>query len=214
MKEEIPEIWRASNLGMITGPIATHPVVRTHAEPPAAPTAPLGGALGEDTAEMCVFETNGYDKERDYCIPEDETGAAAQGVYVSLVKNPERFTGYSGEHAHAVWREIYRENCFEMQTLATREEEEEEVVQEKGMSGGTAMSDLEAVMSGRTKGLRVSGATLQQEYNQLRLDNTCLEKRVFWRLISGMHTSISTHLCWDYLNQTTGKWVLLLLSVY
>jgi hypothetical protein len=151
---------------------------------------------------MCVFEQNGYDKERDYCIPEDESGTP-QGVYVSLVKNPERFTGYSGEHAHAVWREIYRENCFEMQS---QDPHEEHGVAEKGL-GGSAMSDLEAVMSGRTKGLRVSGATLAQEYNQLRLDNTCLEKRVFWRLISGMHTSISTHLCWDYLNQTTGKWV-------
>jgi hypothetical protein len=80
---------------------------------------------------------------------------------------------------------------------------------EKGHSGqmGPAMSDLEAVMSGRTQRQRVSGATLQQEYNQLQLENTCLEKRVFWRLISGMHTSISTHLCWDYLNQTTGQWV-------
>jgi len=29
---------------------------------------------------------------------------------------------------------------------------------------------------------------------------------VFWRLISGMHTSISTHLAWDYLNQSTGQW--------
>jgi hypothetical protein len=199
-KEEIPEIWRASNLGKVTGPIATHPVSSALSEP-AAPTAPLGGALGEDTAEMCVFEQNGYDKERDYCIPEDETGTP-QGVYVSLVKNPERFTGYSGEHAHAVWREIYRENCFEMQSQDAHEENFEE----KGQSG-SAMVDLEAVMSGRTKGLRLSGATLDQEYNQLRLDNTCLEKRVFWRLISGMHTSISTHLCWDYLNQTTGQWV-------
>ncbi|CRK25128.1 hypothetical protein BN1708_014150 [Verticillium longisporum] len=34
----------------------------------------------------------------------------------------------------------------------------------------------------------------------------CLEKRVFYRVISGMHASISTHLCWDFLNQTTGQW--------
>jgi hypothetical protein len=40
----------------------------------------------------------------------------------------------------------------------------------------------------------------------LPFDNECLEKRVFHRLISGMHASISTHLCWDYLNKTTGQW--------
>lgn len=32
--------------------------------------------------------------------------------YVDLLINPERFTGYSGETAHRVWRAIYEENCF------------------------------------------------------------------------------------------------------
>ncbi|KAK5241154.1 endoplasmic oxidoreductin-1, partial [Cryomyces antarcticus] len=40
----------------------------------------------------------------------------------------------------------------------------------------------------------------------LDFEDECLEKRVFYRVISGMHASISTHLCWDYLNQTTGNW--------
>ncbi len=40
----------------------------------------------------------------------------------------------------------------------------------------------------------------------LEHEDECLEKRVFYRVISGMHASISTHLCWDFLNQTTGKW--------
>lgn len=33
-------------------------------------------------------------------------------VYVDLRKNPERFTGYSGESSRRVWRAIYLENCF------------------------------------------------------------------------------------------------------
>jgi len=40
----------------------------------------------------------------------------------------------------------------------------------------------------------------------LEAEDECLEKRVFYRVMSGMHASISTHLCWDFLNQTTGKW--------
>lgn len=32
--------------------------------------------------------------------------------YVDLLLNPERFTGYTGEPAHRVWRAIYDENCF------------------------------------------------------------------------------------------------------
>lgn len=206
VQEEIPEIWRASILGQVSGPIATHPILPTPFRTEnqnAEVTAPLGGALGQDAAEMCIFERNGYDSERDYCIPEDETGNP-EGVYVSLVNNPERFTGYAGEHAHAVWREIYRENCFEMKA---EEDGGEDTFEKSQGQMGPAMTDLEAVMLGRTQRQRVSGATLAQEYDQLQLENTCLEKRVFWRLISGMHTSISTHLCWDYLNQTTGKWV-------
>lgn len=149
---------------------------------------------------MCIFET-GYDAERDYCIPDDES-AMSEGVYVSLVNNPERFTGYAGDHANAVWKEIYRENCFEMQPQT---HEEKALLSRSQLVQGTAKSDLEAVMLG-LNGKRVSVMETEM-YNQLTLENTCLEKRVFWRLISGMHTSISTHLAWDYLNQTTGQWV-------
>lgn len=56
-------------------------------------------------------------------------------------------------------------------------------------------------------------------------DAHCLEKRVYYKVISGMlktrsfrhfihhshpkglHASISTHICHEYLNQTTGEWV-------
>lgn len=39
-------------------------------------------------------------------------------------------------------------------------------------------------------------------------DNTevCTEKRVFYKLISGLHASISTHICYDWLDVKTGEW--------
>lgn len=37
---------------------------------------------------------------------------AEHGVYVNLLQNPERFTGYSGPSAMRVWRSIQQENCF------------------------------------------------------------------------------------------------------
>jgi len=37
-------------------------------------------------------------------------------------------------------------------------------------------------------------------------DAECLEKRVYYRIISGLHASISTHVCYENLNQTTGEW--------
>ena len=38
------------------------------------------------------------------------------------------------------------------------------------------------------------------------LDDECLEQRAFYRIVSGMHASISTHICYDYFNQTSGEW--------
>ena len=37
-----------------------------------------------------------------------------EAVYVNLTKNPESFTGYSGESANKVWLSIYNENCFKI----------------------------------------------------------------------------------------------------
>lgn len=37
----------------------------------------------------------------------------------------------------------------------------------------------------------------------------CLEKRVYYKIVSGLHASISTHICMEHLNQTTGEWVCL-----
>lgn len=64
-------------------------------------------------------------------------------VYVDLLENPERHTGYEGASPHRIWRAIYEENCFE----------------EAGQ---------------------------------------CLEKRVFYRLMSGLQSSITTHIAADF----------------
>ncbi|THG99361.1 hypothetical protein EW026_g2962 [Hermanssonia centrifuga] len=37
-------------------------------------------------------------------------------------------------------------------------------------------------------------------------DGQCLEQRVYYKIISGLHASISTHICQEDFNQTTGKW--------
>ncbi|KAJ3887831.1 endoplasmic reticulum Oxidoreductin 1-domain-containing protein [Lentinula edodes] len=47
---------------------------------------------------------------------------------------------------------------------------------------------------------RRSDATLQDDEEQ------CLEEKVYNKVISGLHASISTHICLDYLDQTTGEW--------
>ena len=78
---------------------------------------------------------------------------------MDLLKNPERFTGYSGPSAHRVWNSIYQENCFK--------------------------EDVSSYQSLLTLGSAGS----------------CLEKRVFYRVISGLHASINVHLSAEYLLQ-------------
>jgi len=98
-----------------------------------------------------------------------------EGDYVDLSVVPEHYTGYSGEKAHRVWRAIYEENCF-------------------------GLSEYD-IISGR------SSAGLPDTMNEHlgEGDEQCLEKRVYYKVISGLHASISTHICHGDLNQTTGE---------
>lgn len=191
-EEDIPPIWRAEELGKLAGPKASHPETRHPDEP-----SPLAGALGEETEESCVVEEDECD-ERDYCLPEDES-LGGRGDYVSLIENPERFTGYAGAGAANVWKAIYRENCF------SKPADEDTLVSSGQMPGFTGFSgrNSEAAL-GFVNVMQEKG---KHELGDLDVDDECLEKRVFYRIISGMHASISMHLCWDYLNQSTGQWV-------
>lgn len=83
-------------------------------------------------------------EDLDYCELDDDNNCD----YISLVDNPERFTGYGGDQAHTVWNAIYHENCF---------------------CGGPEHAE------------------------------SCARKMLFGRIVSGMHTSISTHLAYEYL---------------
>lgn len=104
-------------------------------------------------------------------------------VYVDLLANPERFTGYAGPSASRVWKAIYEENCFDLVVpyhdgSAPPEEGEsksETLVSEAqmGLLGvSKARGELGRLM-GSVAGPRDGG------------EDMCLEKRVFYRLISG-----------------------------
>ncbi|PFH61866.1 hypothetical protein XA68_15994 [Ophiocordyceps unilateralis] len=202
-EEDVPEVWRAHELSKLEGPRAKHPGRREQRQ---HPDRPLQGELGEGVGESCVVEYDDECDERDYCVPEDESDAS-KGDYVSLLRNPERFTGYGGESAHQVWDAIYRENCFSRSSFPRSAH-----LGSPTTADGPAARDLKHVMdaAGRL-------AQLQAERQQrpkvpfvastgFEADDECLEKRVFYRVVSGMHASISAHLCWGFLNQMTGEW--------
>ncbi|KAK4218300.1 endoplasmic reticulum Oxidoreductin 1-domain-containing protein [Rhypophila decipiens] len=202
-EEDIPEVWRASQLGKLEGPHAKHPGKRAQKE---RPLKPLEGKLGANVGESCVVEYDDECDDRDYCVPEDES-AGSKGDYVSLLQNPERFTGYAGDGARQLWDAIYRENCFQRSSFPGSAS-----LGKITTPKGPAAMDFKAVIeaAGRHQNLEQ-----QRQQNPLtpfvaktglEYEDECLEKRVFYRVMSGMHASISTHLCWDFLNQTTGKW--------
>ncbi|KAK0770625.1 endoplasmic oxidoreductin-1 [Friedmanniomyces endolithicus] len=193
---QIPQIWRAEKLSALEGPKAQHPGRQQQRER----QRPLLDQLGTGVGESCVVEYDDECDDRDYCVPEDET-ASGKGDYVSLAENPERFTGYAGEGAHQVWEAIYRENCFSRPSTGGNSASMPGLpAQFPTLSENQAHAamDFKHVMKAAIK----SGVAEQA----LDTEEECLEKRVFYRVISGMHASISTHLCHDYLNQTTGQW--------
>lgn len=118
-----------------------------------------------------------YYRDSDYCFLDDNT----EGDYFDLQLVPERYTGYSGHDARRVWRSIYEENCF-------------------GLS--------EPSLVGRSPSPVTLPDTMIEALHDDGVDSPaqCLEKRVYYKVISGLHASISTHICHEYLNQTTGKW--------
>ncbi|KAL3422140.1 endoplasmic Reticulum Oxidoreductin 1 [Phlyctema vagabunda] len=204
-EDDIPEIWRAEELGRLQGPKAEHPGRRLQQS--RGPERPLQGELGDDVGESCVVEYDDECDDRDYCVPEDE-GAESKGDYVSLVDNRERFTGYAGEGAAQVWNTIYRENCFSKSSFPKSASLGKSLLGPVGPAADALRSVLQE--QGRQQALeerqKVTPSTPFVTETGLEHEDECLEKRVFYRVISGMHASISTHLCWEYLNQTTGEW--------
>lgn len=107
-------------------------------------------------------EEAGHDEA---CTCEDldyfQSDEGSDCVFVDLVENPERFTGYGGVQSFDVWKAIYSENCFPNTNPMSLEDE--------------------------------------SEHEQ------CVEKNLFYRLISGLHASIAVHLSNEYLDPTTGE---------
>lgn len=126
-------------------------------------------------------------KEQDYCVLDGDNGMpsskpsfaleniidlnshcdtllVSDGVYVDLLANPERFTGYSGKSAHRIWRAIYEDNCFDVPQRPV-------------------FSPFPPTPPSKRVGLQSSPELIES----VSPDNeTCLEKRVYYKLLSGL----------------------------
>ncbi|XP_066550356.1 ERO1-like protein alpha [Amia ocellicauda] len=140
------------------------------------------GAVDSSLSEktrQALLEWNRHDDEADRFCEADDEDSP-DSQYVDLLLNPERFTGYKGPEAWQIWNSIYEENCFKPYTVKR------------------PLNPL-ASYAGKDEG--------RTFYRWL--EGLCVEKRAFFRLISGLHASINVHLSARYLlddNWYERKW--------
>ncbi|KAG5462163.1 MAG: endoplasmic reticulum oxidoreductin 1 [Olpidium bornovanus] len=108
------------------------------------------------------------------------------GVYVNLEENPEQFTGYAGKSANQIWTSIYQENCF---NLVSR------IPQVSLFSKSSAAGSMPFSPLSPSLGSRNELPKLMDSGNMAvaRIEDVCLEKRVFYRMISGRDDSSRPH---------------------
>ncbi|SCZ90226.1 BZ3500_MvSof-1268-A1-R1_Chr9g10758 [Microbotryum saponariae] len=212
----IPEKWKPSKLGALRLN-ASSPVRRIPSSSDMSPIVPL---TVSDPRSLGFRSTH---RPRSKEVPSSRNPISAFSrmnsmqvcVYVDLLDNPERFTGYAGPSSSRVWKAIYEENCFTPVTFIDPSRPESEggsgfaSLSSTSLQGG-AMMGLPSLSMGSTDG-GGWGENEKKFFGSLAGprdggDETCLEKRVFYRVISGLHASISIHICDDYLDKSTGQW--------
>ncbi|XP_018648568.1 putative endoplasmic reticulum oxidoreductin 1 (ERO1) [Schistosoma mansoni] len=115
----------------------------------------LDSSLSEERKTIIANWTrHDHEDELTFCEPDDDS--SGKMIYVDLLKNPERYTGYKGPASNRIWYMVYNENCFNEDSI--------------------------------TYGTSYLGPS----------QSSCLEKRAFYRMVSGLHSSISVHLSYRY----------------
>jgi len=139
------------------------------------------GSLNETISNKTLSMLGKMDEHDDtvhrFCDLEDDTSPSYQ--YVDLLANPERYTGYKGPMAERVWKAIYEENCFAPELSIT--------------------NYYNPMFNQSPRGKKSTEQLNSIQYSSELLKAMCLEKRVFYRVISGLHTSINVHVCEQYL---------------
>lgn len=62
------------------------------------------------SADLALWKLYDDTQKDSFCDIDDEH--SQDSVFVDLLLNPERYTGYKGASAQRIWKTIYEENCF------------------------------------------------------------------------------------------------------
>jgi len=147
-----------------------------------SPSYPSSSMLDDEQLLLGALEGN---VGGDYYSDEDDENDVENGnnnaVVVNLKLNPERYTGYAGSSAEKVWSAIHSTNCFQPnqreQQQQQREQEKQQLKEGKNGTEGPSFTTTDAMYCPRL---------------------LPAEQRLYNRLISGLHSSISLHIAQSY----------------
>ncbi|XP_059813911.1 ERO1-like protein alpha isoform X1 [Hypanus sabinus] len=157
----------------------------------------VNNSLSEETKQAVIDWTRHDDSTDNFCEIDDEQSPDAE--YVDLLLNPERYTGYKGIETWKIWNSIYEENCFKPSSIR-RPFNPLTPGKDKSSSEEGHMVHFTCQTWGKIQHMEISEAG-GAFYNWLQ--DLCIEKRSFYRTISGLHTSINIHLSARYLLEDT-----------
>jgi len=170
----------------------------------------VGGECSSEEVPACWRDEEGEDEKSD---PVDFTMSksfhpwrssddddlwivqpAGSVSYINMQLNPEGYTGYEGDAPHRIWEAIYNQNCFASpQQIAEAERGRSNNNNNNNM---TSLSSSAATSNNDTSSTTSTGVLSFRRRSDF--SSLCFEQRVFYRLLSGLHASISCHIANSY----------------
>lgn len=151
------------------------------------------------------------DRDESLWIVQDESD---QISYINMQLNPEGYTGYEGFAPHRIWNAIYAENCFTLgQAAATTAEKKHEASSTPFSSSPSSFASAfpkPTASAPSPFGAKEAAAPVEAApdvteppflfgaIGNAEFESLCYEQRVLYRLLSGMHASISSHIANSY----------------
>ena len=142
----------------------------------------LRGFAGWEDADECQW------------IASADAAAKRNMVYINMQLNQEGYTGYEGEEAHRIWRAIYQQNCFNAAVTSVAEVTNHGAAVMQPAATKPFDAPVPPSSAAATAAAVAVESGVMQPVPAAAFDSMCFEQRVFYRLISGLHASISAHI--------------------
>ncbi|OLY84107.1 Endoplasmic reticulum oxidoreductin-1 [Smittium mucronatum] len=141
---------------------------------------------------------------KDFAVVYDETDTGPEGMWVDLVDNPEKFTGYAGSSANQIWMTIYQHNCFGVSPYMTSTASgwgDQKTGTDQSQNPFVNPPDKKSALA---QFLMDLGEEDSSDYTLKA--QVPMEFQMFYNAVSGLHASTSTHICYDHYDKEKNVW--------